>query len=211
MEEDNHQGDPNPAIGTPTTVSPLEPYLTTLTVSQREPEVKSAKASLRSKITQHWGSVRRPKRARAKSLTHARPIKQIHSPSSRQLDPQALAQSPPIRNVRHSVSAPAIHRKPIPELRYIGLEDRLAKVPVAIPIAVRKANVQNPTDQTMATRGSGSTASRLGGNHLDIQNPETQDLDRRDKEVALKEGKGKHSLWTQIKHVVRKVFSRRKE
>ncbi|KAL8711182.1 MAG: hypothetical protein Q9220_004327 [cf. Caloplaca sp. 1 TL-2023] len=216
METNDRQDDPNQAIGTSAAVSPLDPRITSLVVSQKTPATKSSWANLRSKFSRRRGSVRRPKRPRAKSLTHPRPTEQIFGPPSRQLEARASLQSPPITGVRHSVSAPAIHRKPVPEEpRYIGLQDRLAKVPVATPITVRKANVQNPTDQTMATRGSGSTTSGPDGDPSVTTGSRPQEHGEkpgaRARHKAPKDEEDNYSVWRRVKFILRKVFSHKKE
>ncbi|KAL8917225.1 MAG: hypothetical protein Q9208_008064 [Pyrenodesmia sp. 3 TL-2023] len=76
-------------------------------------------------------------------------------------------------------STPTMPRSRQSEPRFIGLEDRLAKEALAVPTSVRRVDGQIPTDQTMATRGSGSsmlhnegrprTSATVQGGNVDAQ------------------------------------------
>ncbi|KAL8675705.1 MAG: hypothetical protein Q9224_007404, partial [Gallowayella concinna] len=113
------------------------------------------------------------------------------------------------RTIRRSASAPtATYRDP----RFIGLEDRLAKIPLATPTSIRKVNFQLPTDQTMATRGSGSEPPDSPVDPMDTTSARSPSVGVRSgaSEVSsmrdLPEDEGNGSVWTLIKRKVKAMF-----
>lgn len=97
------------------------------------------------------------------------------------------------------------------------MEDRLAKEALAVPMRVRRVDYQSPTDQTMATRGSGSSSSQHGFRPVDgteVSPLPAQSSKGADPQVSMflhAGNKEKHGLWERIKHGTRQSFRRRKK
>ncbi|KAL8644828.1 MAG: hypothetical protein Q9226_007576 [Calogaya cf. arnoldii] len=111
--------------------------------------------------------------------------------------------------VRRDASTPMVFRPTKSDPRFIGLEDRRAKVPVATPTFVRKVDFHFSTDQTMATRGSGSGLSEATGNLDDTENGDHQSVDTRSREGEEASMKRRGS-WASIKKKTKISFWRKK-
>ncbi|KAL8668488.1 MAG: hypothetical protein Q9168_006881 [Polycauliona sp. 1 TL-2023] len=129
-------------------------------IPEPPPAVKpsaTARPSLRTRLSRHLGIARLPKQARPKTLTR---------PKSARNQSQAQDLRSPLSNhIGGNYASPTTSRAASTQTssrpkdtgpRYIGLEDRHAKVAVATPTFVRKVDSEFSTDHTMATRGSGS-------------------------------------------------------
>lgn len=120
------------------------------------------------------------------------------------------------RKVRRAASTPTVTHPAEPSPRFIGLEDRRAKVPVAIPTFVRRVKFQLSTDRTMATRGSGSGPAQPTSELNDTASEGCQSVDARcgtTGEASMMDMPGKtrsHGLWTTFKRKA-KMLLRRKE
>lgn len=85
---------------------------------------------------------------------------------------------------------------------------------MAVPISVRRMDFPLPTDQTMATRGSGSGASNIGyipfsngsidGRYIGMQADSMTSI------RTLPGDKRKRSFWAKVRGKVRKIFGRKK-
>ncbi|KAL8767228.1 MAG: hypothetical protein Q9209_006233 [Squamulea sp. 1 TL-2023] len=122
-----------------------------------------------------------------------------------------------IRTIRRAVSTPTVFHQVEPNPRYIGLEDRRAKIPVAIPTFVRKVKFQLSTDHTMATRGSGSRHSDPTVDLDDTARGIRYSVDARSgaseqpSKKALEEDKKKQGVWASIKRKAMTLIWRKKQ
>lgn len=223
MEDRNHQ-QISPSL-TSTTRSPTllptgDPDIGSLAT---EPIV-DARPSLRRRLSRLVGLGRLPRQARPKSLTHLK----SNGPQSRgcttdgdfdtylvtyiNTDLLSHPLCPPIKNGRPLHPPPKIRQGASTfttsyptdsSPRFIGLEDRRNKVPMATPAFVRKSNFKFSTDRTMATRGSGS------GLLVDTTNGDHQGIDARleaDEGINMK----RPGSWALIKSNAKRLFWRKK-
>lgn len=177
-------------------------------------KTRNPQKNLRTKLSRLFGPRRTPRAERPKSLS--RPA----------LNPQAAVvkdhlQIPPAdptsqihhrHTIKHSASAPVVSCLAHPGPRFIGLQDRLAKEPIAVPTFVRRVDFRLPTDQTMATRGSSSGASRVGYVSLGDEGAgKTRTGSRPDSQASIRTligDKQRRSIWSRIKGKAKKVFGR---
>ncbi|CAL8574667.1 hypothetical protein XPA_000622 [Xanthoria parietina] len=202
--------DSTPTAHSPDLSTTDDPNRTSLAV----PPIADAQPSLRTRLSRYFGLRRIPRQARPKSLTR---------PRSDQLQAQDTSnhlQLPPIPHhglgrpsptVRSIASTRTTSRPTESDPRFIGLEDRRAKVPVAIPTFVRRVDLQCSTDQTMATRGSGSGLSGPTGGELnDTTYGDRQSIDQRSREGRETSMKRRRS-WASIMQRTKKLFGRMRE
>ncbi|KAL8850258.1 MAG: hypothetical protein Q9221_004768 [Calogaya cf. arnoldii] len=189
---------------TPTTRSP------TLSTTG-DPDIASP--SLRTRLSRYFGLRRIPRRARPKSLTR---LRSDHNQAQAQDTSNHLQLPPRIHNgrertsltVRRDASTPIVFRPTKSDPRFVGLEDRRAKVPVATPTFVRKVDFHFSTDQTMATRGSGSGLSEATGNLDDTLNGDHQSVDTRSnagEEASMK----RRGSWASIKKKTKTLWRKK--
>lgn len=99
-----------------------------------------------------------------------------------------------------------------PEPRFIGLQDRLAKEALAVPTSVRRLDGQIPTDQTMATRGSGSSMLHNEGRPNTSATVQGGDVDARTRGTSHASmlvhvgDKKKRGLGSRIKNKTKQMF-----
>lgn len=116
--------------------------------------------------------------------------------------------------IKRSASTPTLTRPRQSEPRFIGLQDRLAKEALAVPISVRRLDFDIPTDQTMATRGSGSSAPHYGHHPLEGVNKEDQsahlgrDADSHASMFVHLGDQEKRGPWAKIKRRTKQLFRR---
>ncbi|KAL9004448.1 MAG: hypothetical protein Q9188_002747 [Gyalolechia gomerana] len=167
-------------------------------------KTKNPQASLRSKFSRLFGSRRKPREERPKSLNRLALNPQVEAALTSQIQHR--------QTIRHSVSAPAVSRPSQLGPRFIGLQDRLAKEPIAVPTSVRRVDFQLPTDQTMATRGNSSGALNMGYVPLGNESVENRwmgsHFDSQASIRALPGDKQRRSIWARIKGKAKKVFGR---
>lgn len=141
----------------------------------------------------------------------------LQSPSAPPLSQVQIAEI-----MRQSPSRPSTPTMPRPrqsEPRFIGLQDRLAKEALAVPTSVRRVDGQIPTDQTMATRGSGSSMLRNenpapASATVQVGNVDSQLRGNTHASMPVHVGdKQKRGLRTRIKETTMKLFriSRKKD
>ncbi|KAL8860849.1 MAG: hypothetical protein Q9178_002879 [Gyalolechia marmorata] len=202
----NHPSNQSPN-GDPTIASPIV-----------QP-IADPQPSLRSRLSRQFGLSRLPRQARAKSLTRPRPGQQQTQDSLNYQQPPHITQNGrdgQTRKVRRAASTPTVSHPAEPSPRFIGLEDRRAKVPVAIPTFVRRVKFQLSTDRTMATRGSGSGPAEPTSELNDTASEGCQSVDARSGttgEASMMDVPGKkksRGLWTLVKRKA-KMLLRRKE
>ncbi|KAI4167890.1 MAG: hypothetical protein LQ343_006849 [Gyalolechia ehrenbergii] len=180
----------------------------------QSPKTKIPQASLRSKFSRLFGSRRKPREERPKSLNRLPLNPQVEGITNHLQIPSAAltSQIQHRQTIRHSVSAPAISRPSQLGPRFIGLQDRLAKEPIAVPTSVRRVDFQLPTDQTIATRGNSSGALNMGYVPLGNESVENRwmgsHFDSQASIRALPGDKQRRSIWARIKGKAKKVFGR---
>ncbi|KAL8895406.1 MAG: hypothetical protein Q9207_008188 [Kuettlingeria erythrocarpa] len=141
----------------------------------------------------------------------------LQSPSAPPLSQVQIAEI--MRQSPSRSSTPTMPRPRQLEPRFIGLQDRLAKEARAVPTSVRRIDGQIPTDQTMATRGSGSSMLRnedLAPNSAAVQvgNVDAQIGGNTHAGMPVHVGdKQKRGLRARVKETTKKLFgiSRRKD
>ncbi|KAL8729363.1 MAG: hypothetical protein Q9166_004756 [cf. Caloplaca sp. 2 TL-2023] len=178
------------------------------------------RSGLRIRLSRMFGQDRVPREARSKSPTHPKPVQRQAQDTSTLLPyPPAALDSPAhqTRTIRRSASVPAVSRGREQSPHFIGLGDRLAKVPMAVPKFVKKVDFQLPTDNTMATRGSGSNPLDSGADLVDNASASSRSVDVVSgisdgaSMRVLPDDKKKRSAWASIKRKAKAVFGRKKE
>ncbi|KAL8785625.1 MAG: hypothetical protein Q9213_003279 [Squamulea squamosa] len=164
--------------------------------------------SLRNRLSRHFGSTRIPRQARAKSLTHLKPDQPQAQDNLSYLQPRPTThggQGRQARTLRRATSTPTVSHPAPSSPRFIGLEDRHTKIPVAIPTFVRRVKFQLSSDHTMATRGSGSRPSDPTADLDDTASGIRYSVDvpsganEQSSKKALKGDKKRRGVWASIK------------